>query len=87
VHHIDVLRQIALAPCARRRRRGSRGTRPALLVHRLDVPLQVSGRPERHALTVAARVVPTLLVHCLDVPLQAALGLLGDARAVQLSKL
>ena len=44
-----------------------------LQVDRADVLLQVASRPERHALAVAAGVVPALLVHRLDVPSQVGL--------------
>ena len=54
---------------------------PALLVHSLDVRLQVALLPEC-ARAVGARVVPALLVHRLDVRLQVGLRLVGDARAV-----
>ena len=40
---------------------------------RADVFLQVAGRPERHAIAVAAGVVPALLVHNLDMFRQGAL--------------
>ena len=36
-------------------------------MNRADVRLQGAGRPKRHALAVAADVVPALLVHNLDV--------------------
>ena len=51
-------------------------------MNHVDVPLQVTGPPERHALAVAAHVVPALLVHRLDVCLQVALVPEGDTRAV-----
>ena len=44
--------------------------------------LQGAGRPKRHALAVAAGVVPALLVHRLDVLLQGAIRPEGDAGAV-----
>ena len=53
-----------------------------LQMDRADVLLQVAGRPERHAIAVAADVVPALLVHRLDVCLQVALVPEGDTRAV-----
>ena len=43
--------------------------------------LQSAGPPERHALAVAADVVPALLMHRLDVRLQVALRPEGDAFA------
>ena len=59
-----------------------------LQMDRADVRLQGARRPKRHALAVAADVVPALLVHNLDVRLQVALlpegatGPLGLTRRV-----
>jgi hypothetical protein len=35
-------------------------------VNRIDMPLQVAGRPERHAIAVGAGMIPAILVHHLD---------------------
>ena len=80
MYHADVRLQGALLPEGDAGAVGARVV-PALLVHCLDVRLQVALRPEG-ARAVGARVIAPLLVHRLDVRLQAALRPKGDAGAV-----